>query len=91
MYEKLKIKQNISQVCSCSDKKVIPFKNQDYETLKKECLTSGKLFEVPLFPCVDKSIFYTQPVPAGISWARPSEISIKPQFVQDIVDARFII
>lgn len=87
MYEKLKLDKKISQVCDCSDKKIIPFKNQDYEQLKKECLKNGKLFEDPLFACENTSMFYSQPVPDGISWARPGDISTKPVFVEGVVDA----
>lgn len=88
MYEKINLDKKITQICQFSDKKVIPFKNQDYEKLKKECLKSGKLFEDPLFPCVNSSMFYSQPVPQGITWARPGEISVKPVFIQGAAEAR---
>ena len=88
MYEKLKLDKKITQICDSSDKKVIPFKNQDYEQLRKECLKSGKLFEDPLFQCVNSSMFYSQPVPAGISWARPGDISTNPMFIQGNANAK---
>lgn len=36
-----------------------PFKNQDYDTIKKSCLETGQLFEDPQFPTTYSSLFYT--------------------------------
>jgi hypothetical protein len=76
-----------AHVHSHTEKKILPFKNQIYEDLKKECIKSGKLFEDPFFPAVDKSIFYNQPIPNGTKWARPKDISTKPMFIDNVVDA----
>ena len=80
-FEKIDVKDKISRVVKNEDKKILPFKNQDFEALKKECLKSGKLFEDPMFPPVDKSLFYTQSIPYGTKWMRPKEISPNPLFV----------
>jgi hypothetical protein len=82
-FEKQDVGEHIVRVTSNSDKKIVPFKNQVYETLKQECLQSGRLFEDPLFPTVNKSMFYTQSVPTGATWKRPKEICPNPMFVTD--------
>jgi hypothetical protein len=85
--EKKDVSGQIVRVCKSEDKKITPYKNQIYEKLRNECLTSGKLFEDPLFPAVDKSMFYTQAVPAGTKWKRPKEISSKPTFIVGTANA----
>jgi hypothetical protein len=82
-FDKQDVANSIVRVTCNSDKKVTPFKNQSYETLKQECLRSGRLFEDPLFPAVDKSMFYTQSVPTGAKWKRPKEICPNPKFIID--------
>uniref|UniRef100_A0A8C9FTE6 Uncharacterized protein n=1 Tax=Pavo cristatus TaxID=9049 RepID=A0A8C9FTE6_PAVCR len=37
---------------------VKPYENQRYAALKKECLRKKQLFEDPLFPANDDSLFY---------------------------------
>lgn len=86
-YEKVDVRDRIYRVTNTSDRKIVPFKGQDYEKLRSECLKSGRLFEDPLFPTVDKSMFYTQSVPDGVKWRRPKEISNKPLFIANKVDA----
>ncbi|CAF0866413.1 unnamed protein product [Brachionus calyciflorus] len=86
-FEKIDIKNKIVRITNVSDRKIIPFKNQDYLSLKKECQRTGRLFEDPLFPTVDKSMFYTQSVPFGTKWKRPNEISNKPAFICNEVNA----
>lgn len=79
--ERIQPSKKVFQVCDHSDKKVIRFKNQDYETLRRDCIRNRKLFEDPYFEAVDKSIFFNQPVPSDVRWARPGEISDKPLFI----------
>ena len=79
--ERVNASKKIYQVCDHSDRTIIPFKDQDYDCLKRECLRAGKLFEDPYFEAVDKSIFYNKSVPNGTEWARPGEISDKPLFI----------
>ncbi len=56
------------------DDKIEFYKNQNYTELKTECLQNGTLFEDPVFPAKNSSIFYTKPVPKGVRWMRPDEI-----------------
>lgn len=89
MYKRLKAKQlnQVSTITNFGDLKIYPYKNQNYEELKNECLSKGCLFEDPLFPAVDQSIFYTKPLPYGCTWKRPHEIVQSPVFVDDITTA----
>ncbi|KAJ1148435.1 hypothetical protein NDU88_001271 [Pleurodeles waltl] len=64
----------------------IKYLNQDYESLKQQCLDSGALFEDPHFPAIAASIGYDKlgpdsPKVQGIQWMRPSEITKNPQFI----------
>jgi hypothetical protein len=82
-FEKQDVGERIVRVTSNSEKNILPFKNQVFEALKQECLQSGRLFEDPLFPAVDRNMFYTQPVPTGARWKRPKEICPNPMFIID--------
>jgi hypothetical protein len=82
MEDSVKIETNrILKSLNLKDKRIIPFKNQDFQKLKAECLKNKKLFEDPLFPAIDKSMFYTQNVPKGTKWKRPFDLTSKPQFI----------
>lgn len=49
---------------------VKPYENQRYTSLKKECQRRKQLFEDPLFPASDDSLFYKSRI-QGIQWKRP--------------------
>ncbi|KAM4693044.1 calpain-1 catalytic subunit-like [Discoglossus pictus] len=66
----------------------LPYKymNQDYESLKQECLKRGSLFQDPYFPAITSSLGYKEFGPEsntikGVEWKRPSEIIDNPQFI----------
>jgi len=80
-FAKIDVRNKIVRVSNNADKKITPFKNQNYQNLRDECLRSGKLFEDPLFQPVNKNIFYTEYVPSGTTWKRPNEITDKPLFI----------
>ncbi|XP_016839302.1 calpain-B isoform X3 [Nasonia vitripennis] len=52
---------------------------QDFNQLRQECLSQGKLFEDPEFPAIDSSIFYSKRPDRYIEWRRPMEIADNPQ------------
>ncbi|KAL0159901.1 hypothetical protein M9458_043626, partial [Cirrhinus mrigala] len=59
-----------------TNKKVIPFKKQDYQSLKQECLAKGTLFCDPTFPAESDSLGYNELGPQsskarGVQWKRP--------------------
>ncbi|MCJ8733551.1 hypothetical protein PDJAM_G00224840 [Pangasius djambal] len=60
------------------------FKNQDFVSLRDECLQSGKLFEDPSFTADQNSIgMPADPDPKmAIKWLRPKEISSNAVFVE---------
>ncbi|XP_077283023.1 calpain A isoform X3 [Arctopsyche grandis] len=52
---------------------------QDFQTLRNECLGSGRLFEDPDFPPIDSSLYFSQRPDRRFEWLRPSEIADNPQ------------
>ncbi|XP_073680972.1 calpain-5 isoform X2 [Garra rufa] len=50
------------------------FEGQHFSTLKRQCLQSGRLFEDPLFPAVDDSLFYLGNRIGRVHWKRPGVI-----------------
>lgn len=61
----------------------MPFKGQIYEDLIGSLKQSGRLFEDPLFPANDKSMYTSQAAPRGIVWRRPREVRRNARFVVD--------
>lgn len=69
-----------------SHERAIKYLNQDYETLRNECLEAGALFQDPSFPALPSSLGYKELGPyssktRGIEWKRPTEICADPQFI----------
>jgi hypothetical protein len=56
------------------------YKNQNYNQLKL-IHNKDNLFKDSLFPPINSSIFSRKLVPYGISWMRPHEAMLNPQFV----------
>uniref|UniRef100_A0A3P9GZ06 Calpain catalytic domain-containing protein n=1 Tax=Oryzias latipes TaxID=8090 RepID=A0A3P9GZ06_ORYLA len=66
----------------------VKFCQQDFETLRQECLSSGRLFEDGCFPAQSKSLGYKELGPfssktRGIVWKRPTELCSNPKFIDD--------
>uniref|UniRef100_A0A4W6D9F2 Calpain-1 catalytic subunit n=1 Tax=Lates calcarifer TaxID=8187 RepID=A0A4W6D9F2_LATCA len=66
----------------------VKFLGQDYESLKAQCLRSGKLFEDSLFPCAASSLGFNELGPRssktyGVRWMRPTEFCKRPEFIVD--------
>nr|XP_020633503.1 calpain-5-like [Pogona vitticeps] len=59
-----------------------PYENQRYAALKKDCQRRKVLFEDPLFPANDDSLFYKSRI-QGIQWKRPKEICDDPHLFVD--------
>lgn len=55
----------------------VKFLGQDYDSLKAQCLQSGRLFEDSLFPAVASSLGFNELGPrstktSGVRWMRPT-------------------
>ncbi|XP_038147256.1 calpain-1 catalytic subunit [Cyprinodon tularosa] len=66
----------------------VKFLGQNYESLKAQCLRSGKLFEDSMFPCTTSSLGYDELGPrssktSGVRWMRPTELCRRPEFIVD--------
>uniref|UniRef100_A0AAX7VNY3 Calpain-1 catalytic subunit n=1 Tax=Astatotilapia calliptera TaxID=8154 RepID=A0AAX7VNY3_ASTCA len=66
----------------------VKFLGQDYDSLKAQCLQSGRLFEDSLFPAVASSLGFNELGPrsaktSGMRWMRPTELCKRPEFIVD--------
>ncbi|XP_035519940.1 calpain-2 catalytic subunit-like [Morone saxatilis] len=71
-----------------TNQQAVKFLGQDYETLRQQCLESGRLFEDNCFPAEGKSLGYNELRPyssktRGVVWKRPSELCSDPKFIDD--------
>lgn len=58
--------------------------DQNYQELKKQCQERGTLFEDPLFPAADSSLFYSEKGYIGqVEWKRPKDLCETPHFFDD--------
>uniref|UniRef100_A0A3P9L2X4 Calpain 1, (mu/I) large subunit a n=1 Tax=Oryzias latipes TaxID=8090 RepID=A0A3P9L2X4_ORYLA len=71
------------------------FANQDFESLKRDCLESGCLFEDPCFPAEPPSLGFKELAPhssktRGVEWIRPThshgEIGVSDRFLSTTGD-----
>ena len=56
---------------------------QNFNELKSSCLQTGKLFEDPVFPPTDESLYFSREPPFTLEWKRPLELSKDPKFFVD--------
>ncbi|XP_041867129.1 calpain-2 catalytic subunit-like [Melanotaenia boesemani] len=71
-----------------TNENAVKFREQDYETLKQQCLKKGRLFEDDCFPAEGKSLGYNELGPYSsktrdIVWKRPKELCPNPNFIED--------
>lgn len=64
----------------------VKFLNQNFESLRSECLSRGQLFCDPTFPAEPESLGFNELAPRssktrGIQWKRPGELTSKPEFI----------
>lgn len=50
---------------------VIPYEGQSFSSLRRGCQQAGRLFEDPLFPAADQSLFYQSNRIGRVTWKRP--------------------
>uniref|UniRef100_A0A8C2HIV0 Calpain 5a n=1 Tax=Cyprinus carpio TaxID=7962 RepID=A0A8C2HIV0_CYPCA len=64
---------------------VKPFEGQQFSALRKQCQQNRTLFEDPVFPAVDQSLFYHGNRIGKVTWKRPKELCEDPHlFVNGI-------
>lgn len=63
------------------------FEGQQYSALKSQCQQSGGLFEDPLFPPTDASLFYQGNRIGRVHWKRPKELCDDPHLFVDGISA----
>ncbi|KAI4899375.1 hypothetical protein NFI96_030260 [Prochilodus magdalenae] len=62
-----------------------PYEGQQFAALRKQCQQNRTLFEDPLFPAVDQSLFYQGNRIGKITWKRPKDLCEDPHlFVHGI-------
>ncbi|KAM4743139.1 calpain-5-like [Anableps anableps] len=66
---------------------VVPYEGQSFAALRRRCRQKGTLFEDPLFPASDQSLFYQRNRIGHITWKRPKELSSDPQLFVDGISA----
>ncbi|XP_056301497.1 calpain-3b isoform X2 [Danio aesculapii] len=54
---------------------------KDFQELRDKYVRKKVLFEDPLFPAQDSSLFYSEKFPLKLEWKRPMEICKNPQFI----------
>ncbi|KAM6977913.1 LOW QUALITY PROTEIN: calpain-2 catalytic subunit-like [Aplochiton taeniatus] len=64
----------------------IKYLGQDYETLKRNCIEFGQLFQDETFDAVPSSLGFNELGAGsykvrGVTWKRPTELSSSPQFI----------
>lgn len=62
---------------------VTTFGHQQYYALKKECQKKKELFEDPVFPADNDSLFYKTQRVQGVQWKRPKEFCSDPHLFVD--------
>lgn len=50
---------------------VKPYEDQNYSALRRDCLRRKVLFEDPLFPATDDSLYYKGTPGPTVRWKRP--------------------
>uniref|UniRef100_A0A665TE71 Calpain 5a n=1 Tax=Echeneis naucrates TaxID=173247 RepID=A0A665TE71_ECHNA len=66
---------------------VVPYKDQSFSALRRQCQQNGRLFEDPLFPTTDQSLFYQSNQIGRVTWKRPKELSSNPHLFVDGISA----
>ncbi|XP_056417135.1 calpain-5 isoform X2 [Hyla sarda] len=66
---------------------VTTFGNQQFYALKKECQRKKELFEDPLFPPNNDSLFFKTQRVQGVQWKRPKDFCSDPHLFVDGISA----
>ncbi|XP_061627027.1 calpain-2 catalytic subunit-like [Phyllopteryx taeniolatus] len=69
-----------------SNRRAVPFLNQDFGALRAECVSGGRLFCDPAFPACPEALGFNELGPnsyktRGVTWKRPTELVSSPEFI----------
>ncbi|XP_077578546.1 calpain-5-like isoform X2 [Stigmatopora nigra] len=59
------------------------YEGQSFHALRRQCRRNGVLFEDPLFPASDRSLFYQKEGIGAVVWKRPKELCQEPRLFVD--------
>uniref|UniRef100_A0AAR2JXV7 Calpain catalytic domain-containing protein n=1 Tax=Pygocentrus nattereri TaxID=42514 RepID=A0AAR2JXV7_PYGNA len=64
----------------------VKYLNQNFESLRSECLSRGQLFCDPTFPASPECLGFNELGPrssktSGVQWKRPGEVTSSPEFI----------
>ncbi|XP_026047272.1 calpain-5-like [Astatotilapia calliptera] len=65
----------------------VPYEGQSFSALRRQCQHKGTLFEDPLFPTSDQSLFYQRNQIGRVTWKRPNELTSDPHLFVDGISA----
>uniref|UniRef100_A0A8C4E0P5 Calpain 5a n=1 Tax=Dicentrarchus labrax TaxID=13489 RepID=A0A8C4E0P5_DICLA len=65
----------------------LSYTGQSFSALRSQCQDNGVLFEDPLFPPSDQSLFYNSNRLGQITWKRPKDLCIEPHLFVDGISA----
>ncbi|MEQ2262314.1 Calpain-5 [Xenotaenia resolanae] len=66
---------------------VVLYEGQSFAALRRRCRQNGSLFEDPLFPASDQSLFYQRNRIGHVTWKRPKDLSSDPHLFVDGISA----
>ncbi|KAG7999683.1 Calpain-2 catalytic subunit [Nibea albiflora] len=66
--------------------KAVPYLNQNFEALRAQCRSAGKLFCDPTFPAAPEALGFNELGRSsykvrGVTWKRPTELVSNPEFI----------
>ncbi|XP_029009883.1 calpain 2, (m/II) large subunit b [Betta splendens] len=69
-----------------SNANALPYLNQDFDSLRAQCCSAGRLFCDPTFPAEPESLGFKElgrnsPKTRGVVWKRPTELVSNPEFI----------
>ncbi|KAM7412556.1 hypothetical protein PAMA_020099 [Pampus argenteus] len=65
----------------------VPYEGQSFSALRSQCQKNQRLFEDPLFPASDQSLFYRNNSIGRVTWKRPGELCSDPHLFVDGISA----
>jgi hypothetical protein len=84
-FEKIDVKNSVQRINNFDDSKVLPYKNQTYDEIKRDCLRNKRLFTDPIFPANDASMFFKSSPPPGIVWKRARDIALENKLTPKLI------